>query len=110
MKKEKYIPALKFHWLTNMYDWLVGALLPEKKFKQYLITNASIKEGYVVLDFGTGTATLSIMAYQQYPKAEYHGLDIDEKVLSIAKNKNSKVAVQIILTKIPGRAVAIFRQ
>ena len=29
----EYIPALKFHWLTNIYDWLIGNFMPEKQFK-----------------------------------------------------------------------------
>lgn len=82
-----YIPALKFHWLTNIYDWLIGNFMPEKKFKSQLIANATIYETWKVLDFGIGTATLSIMAWQTQPNADYTGIDIDEKILQLAKQK-----------------------
>lgn len=40
---QKYIPALKFHWLTKIYDWLIGTFMPEKAFKAALLHNAEIK-------------------------------------------------------------------
>ena len=72
--------------------------MPEKKFKEAIIENANIENDFVVLDFGVGTATLSIMAAQVNPKAVYKGIDIDEKILVIARRKvdASHVAVELI--------------
>ncbi|MDP1813258.1 MAG: class I SAM-dependent methyltransferase [Leadbetterella sp.] len=94
----KYIPALRFHWLTNIYDWLVSGLMPEKELKNEIIKNANIQDNYTVLDFGIGTATLSIMAYKSNPKAIFKGLDIDDNILKIAKQKikNSNVKIELI--------------
>lgn len=83
----KFIPALKFQWLTPYYDRLISRLMPEKKFKSQLIANATIYENWKILDFGIGTATLSIMAWQTQPDADYTGIDIDEKILQLAKQK-----------------------
>ena len=98
MSNEKYIPALKYNWLTGLYDWLIQTFMPEKKFKEAIIENANIENDFVVLDFGVGTATLSIMAAQVNPKAVYKGIDIDEKILVIARRKvdASHVAVELI--------------
>ncbi len=98
MKNKSYISALRFHWLTNIYDWLVGVLMPEKEFKNALLQNANIQDNYTVLDFGIGTATLSIMAYQFNPKANYKGLDIDSGILKIAKQKieNANAPIELI--------------
>ena len=87
MSNEKYIPALKYNWLTGIYDWLIRTFMPEKKFKGAVIENANIQNGYAVLDFGVGTATLSIMASQANPNAVYKGIDIDEKILRIVSSK-----------------------
>lgn len=102
MKNKSYIPALRFHWLTNIYDWLVGVLMPEKEFKNALLQNANIQDNYTVLDFGIGTATLSIMAYQFNPKANYKGLDIDRGIIKIAKQKIENANATIELLKYDG--------
>ncbi|MBX2943186.1 MAG: hypothetical protein KF860_12650 [Cyclobacteriaceae bacterium] len=60
MNTESYIPALKFDWLTKLYDPVVGALMPEKQFKSALIEQASLEPGSRVLDFGCGSLTLSL--------------------------------------------------
>lgn len=102
MKNESYIPALRFHWLNNIYDFLIGVLMPEKEFKNALIDNASIQDNHTVLDFGIGTATLSIMAYKSNPKAIYTGLDIDSGMLKIAKQKIENANATIELIKYDG--------
>ena len=70
MTKPNYIRALRFDWLTDYYDWLASNFLHEKKFKTQLLLQANIESGYQILDFGTGTATLSIMAKRMYPNIE----------------------------------------
>ncbi|MBK9958913.1 MAG: hypothetical protein IPP11_10030 [Chitinophagaceae bacterium] len=62
MAEVKFISALRFKWLTPAYDFLIGATMPEQKIKQSLIDIAYLTDGATVLDFGCGTATLTIMA------------------------------------------------
>ncbi|MHB1105073.1 MAG: class I SAM-dependent methyltransferase [Lutibacter sp.] len=102
MSNSNYIPALRFHWLTNIYDFSVSVLMPEKEFKNALIHNANIQDDYTVLDFGIGTATLSIMAYKFNSKAVYKGLDIDSNILKIAKQKIENAMATIELIKYDG--------
>jgi len=84
---KNYIPALKYDWLTRIYDPVLQLTMPERKFKSALINQMKIQHGDKVLDFGCGSLTLSIMAAQKHTDAEFHGVDIDEKILSIAKKK-----------------------
>jgi ubiquinone/menaquinone biosynthesis C-methylase UbiE len=102
MKKQEFIPALRFHWLTNIYDWLISRFMPEKKIKQSIINNSNIESKFNVLDFGIGTATLSIMAYKTNPNASFIGLDIDNKILKLAKDKIEKENAKIDLKKYNG--------
>lgn len=97
MPKIKYIPALRFHCLTDYYDWLIHYFLPEKKFKQSLLTQTNIKEGQKILDFGVGTATLSIMAKKLNPQTEITGIDIDPRILALANEKTKKELVDVHL-------------
>lgn len=50
-----------------------------------------IEQGHRVLDFGCGSLTLSIMAAQLYPEAEFYGIDIDEKILALASRKMASI-------------------
>jgi SAM-dependent methyltransferase len=87
MNNTAYIPALRFGWLTRIYDPLIQWTMPEKQFKQDLIIEAGIETEFHVLDFGCGTATLSMMTKSKYPSAFVTGVDVDAKVLAIAKRK-----------------------
>jgi len=92
MNNTNYIPALRYNWLTKFYDSLLSITFPENKIKQALIKQCSLSGSESVLDFGVGTATLSIMIKQQFPSISIIGIDVDSKILEIAKNKvNEKI-------------------
>lgn len=94
---EKYVPALNFDWLTPFYDGFIKWFMPEAKFKNHLIEQAGIQEGYRVLDLGCGTATLTLMTKQAHPDAEVMGLDGDAKILKIARKKVAAAGFDIPL-------------
>ncbi len=87
MSDTNYIPALRYNWLTKFYDRLLDVTFPERKIKQALIDECAFRDNENVLDFGVGTATLSIMIKQQFPSISITGIDVDSKILEIAKNK-----------------------
>jgi len=87
MSNTTYIPALRFSWLTKIYDPLIQWTMPEKQFKQDLIKEAGIETEFHVLDFGCGTATLSMMTKSKHPSAFVTGVDVDAAVLAIAQRK-----------------------
>lgn len=102
MNKPNYIPALRFNWLTKYYDWLIHSFLPETRFKTELLRQAEIINSYSILDFGTGTATLAIMAKQMFPETEITGLDIDPIILTIASEKIAQKNIDIDLVLYDG--------
>ena len=65
-----------------------------EKFIQQI--NPSVSEN--ILDFGTGTAEIAILLKQAAPQANITAIDIDPKVLEIAKRKitSKNVVVKII--------------
>lgn len=97
MKKsnDRYVPALGRKWLTLLYDPVLALTAREHRFKELLIRQASIKDGDHVLDLGCGTGTLTIWAKGAVPGARVVGIDGDEKVLSIGKEKARKTGVDI---------------
>ena len=98
MRNKSYIPALKFHWLTRFYDPLVDRSGSVKKLRKALLEQAKIGDNDLILDFGCGTASLTIMAKRRYPKAIFHGLDIDPNVMRIAQKK-AKDSGHLVLLK-----------
>ncbi|MCP9766427.1 methyltransferase domain-containing protein [Lacihabitans sp. LS3-19] len=90
MKPFQYIPALKYHFFTPIYDWFIGLTMPEVKVKTKAIEYLEIKPFEKVLDFGCGTATALILAKNLVPDAEITGFDVDEKIMKIAQNKVDK--------------------
>ncbi|MBS1505956.1 MAG: class I SAM-dependent methyltransferase [Bacteroidetes bacterium] len=99
---KNYIPALKYDWLTKVYDLVLQFTMPERKFKSALIRQMEIKPNDRILDFGCGSLTLSIMAAQRHPQAQFFGVDIDEKIIFIAKEKLSKTGLNIDVQQYDG--------
>ncbi len=84
---EHYIPALRYDWLTALYDPVIRLTTRERTFKERLIRQADIRNDAEVLDLGCGTGTLAIWVKKLYPQARVTGLDGDLKILSIAQRK-----------------------
>ncbi len=83
----RFVPALSFDALTPLYDTLIQLTMRERAFKQRLIERAHLGSGQRVLDLGCGTGTLALLLREQVPSAEVVGLDIDPRILAIARNK-----------------------
>jgi SAM-dependent methyltransferase len=95
MTSGRYIPALRFRWLTPLYDPLLKWVMREETFKRKLVAQANIQPGMKALDLGCGTGTLTIMLKQNAPGANITGLDGDEEVLTIARTKASQAEVDV---------------
>lgn len=90
----KYIPALRFKWLTPLYDPLLKWVMREETFKRKLVQQANIQPQMKVLDLGCGTGTLTLMLKRAHPEAHITGLDGDPQVLDMARNKTRGLDIQ----------------
>jgi ubiquinone/menaquinone biosynthesis C-methylase UbiE len=93
----KFIPALGFNLLTPLYDPVMQLTMRESTFKRRLVEEMRIGQSHRVLDLGCGTATLTILIKRTYPEVEIIGLDIDPKILDIAKSKAKRAGMDIKL-------------
>ncbi len=75
--RAEYIPALKYDWLTPLYDPLLRWTIRESTFKNHLMQQAWIESGHRVLDLGCGTATLTLLIKRKQSEAEVVELDGD---------------------------------
>jgi len=95
--RSKYIPALRYEWLTGFYDTVMDRMMRETTFKQALVRQARVKKGHRILDLGCGTATLTLLIKQAHPEAQVTGLDGDPKALEIARGKVARSGLTIPL-------------
>jgi len=92
-----FVPALGFDWLTPLYDPLIQLTLREREVKQRLLEQARIAPGATVVDLGCGTGTLALLIKAAQPTARVIGVDIDAKILDIARAKIARAGVEIEL-------------
>jgi len=95
MTESRYVPALRFHWLTPAYDAIIRSTTRERRFKSALIEQARFAPGQEVLDLACGTGTLAIWIKQRHPGASVRGLDGDSNILGIARRKANKAQVDV---------------
>jgi ubiquinone/menaquinone biosynthesis C-methylase UbiE len=91
---ERFIPALGRDWLTPLYD-LVAPLVRERRFKTRLVELANIAPGHDVLDIGCGTGTLALLVQARQPAARVVGIDIDPRIVTIARRKIARAGASI---------------
>lgn len=93
--ERKFIPALRYHFLTRFFDLIVQFTMPERAFKGQLIQVAGIKDNFRILDLGSGTGTLLILLKKKHPLAEVIGIDVDPEVIKLAEQKIKHVGLEI---------------
>ena len=86
-----YVPAFGLHRLTPYYDSFAKLVNP---LRRRLLQQASIQPGQRVLDVGCGTGLLTRLVKQSVPDAQVTGLDGDEEVLKIARDKSRGTNIQ----------------
>ncbi|SER59171.1 Ubiquinone/menaquinone biosynthesis C-methylase UbiE [Nitrosomonas sp. Nm51] len=84
---KKFVPALGFHRLTPLYDWVAGCAGYGLRRWYTLTMQAQLANEQRVLDLGSGTGSLAILIKQHFPGIEISALDCDPKILSLASRK-----------------------
>lgn len=94
-----FVPALGHDLLTPLYDTVIALTLNERAIKQQLIDQAGITPGMTVVDLGCGTGTLALMVKRTQPAAHVIGVDVDERILGIARAKIAAAGVDVELRR-----------
>jgi ubiquinone/menaquinone biosynthesis C-methylase UbiE len=95
MSDSSFIPALRFHRLTPLFDAVVAVTVRDGAIKQRVLAHAALRPGERVLDVGCGTGTLALAAVRAEPGIEITGLDADPAILERARHKATAAGVDI---------------
>jgi len=92
---QAYIPALRFRFLTPLYDVIVRLTTREATVKQALVEAACRTAPSTVVDVGCGSGTLAVAIKRRCPNARVIGIDLDEQMLGYARAKSEKSDLSI---------------
>jgi ubiquinone/menaquinone biosynthesis C-methylase UbiE len=90
-----FIPALGFHRLTPLFDYVAAVAARDRAIKRRVLSHAAIAEGERVLDIGCGTGTLAVAAARAASGVSVTGLDADPSILAKARNRASAANLAI---------------
>jgi SAM-dependent methyltransferase len=90
-----YIPALRFHFATGLYDPVVRWTTREAAFKAALVAGLAPRDGERILDLGCGTGTLAIAISRAAPGAAVVGIDADDSTLARARAKQARSGTSV---------------
>ena len=90
-----YIPALRFHFATGLYDPVVRWTTREAAFKSALVAGLAPRDGERILDLGCGTGTLAIAISRAAPGAAVSGFDADDAALDQARAKQARSGTSV---------------
>jgi ubiquinone/menaquinone biosynthesis C-methylase UbiE len=93
----EFIPALRFHRLTPLFDLVAAATVRDGAMKRRVLGHAALRSGEDVLDVGCGTGTLAVEAARAAPGVRVTGLDADPSILARARTRAAGAGLEIRL-------------
>lgn len=92
-----YIPPLRLHSLTPVYDAVVRWTSAENRFRSAVVSALAGHATQRILDIGCGTGSLAVMLKEAFPGAQVVGVDADEAALRIAAVKCAQHRADVTL-------------
>lgn len=85
-----FVPAAGHRWLLPLYDPFVALFSRERKWRGATLDALDLKAGDTLVDVGSGTGTLAIMAKARVPNAKVIGVDPDPDAVAQSKRKAAR--------------------
>jgi len=94
MSTKSFVPAFHLHAFTKLYDPSIQ-LIFGKTF-QRIAKTIPLCAGMSVLDVGCGSGNLMLRLFENHPTISLTGIDIDPRILAIAKKKIASRPINLI--------------
>jgi ubiquinone/menaquinone biosynthesis C-methylase UbiE len=92
----------------RFYDLMLGLLFMgrERRFRERLLSLASLRPGESVLDVGCGTGSLALLAREQVgPGSDVRGIDASAQMIARASAKARRSGVEVDFRQAPAQAL-----
>ncbi len=93
--EERYIPALRFRWLTAFYDPLMERWTAANHIRQCVIEALDLRSGLRLLELGCGPGRLAIEIKRRWPTVAIDAVDGDPEILRVAQRNAAEAGVEI---------------
>ncbi len=95
MFQRRYVPALRFRWLTACYDPVVERWPAMRRLREVVVTALDLSAGLRVLELGCGPGRLAVEIKRRRPDVTIDALDGDPAILQIARRNAAAAGVTI---------------
>ena len=88
-----FIPALRFHWLTALYDPLIRAWSAASRMRASVIDALELRPGMRLLELGCGPGRLAIEIKRASPSVTIDAVDIDASMIARARRNAAELDI-----------------
>ncbi len=96
-RREDFVPALGFHWLTALYDPLIRSWSAAASLRAKVIDSLDLRPGMRLLELGAGPGRLAIEIKRRHPTVAVEAVDIDASMVARAQRNALAAGVDITL-------------
>ena len=90
-----FTPALRFRWLTALYDPLMERWTAARSLRETVIEALDLRPGLRLLELGCGPGRLAIEIKRRWPTVMIDALDRDPDILRVARGNAAAAGVDI---------------
>jgi trans-aconitate methyltransferase len=94
-REANYIPALRFHWLTALYDPMIQRWIAASEIRAAMIEAMALQPGMRILELGSGPGRLAVAIKQRYPDVIVEGMDTDPAMIARSSYNAHAASVEV---------------
>lgn len=95
MTRPRFIPALRFHGLTALYDPLIRLWSAAARMRGAVIDALALEPGMRVLELGAGSGRLAIEIKRRHPRVAIEAIDADVAMVARARRRAAAAGVDV---------------
>ena len=93
--EQRYVPALRFRWLTALYDPLMERWTATGRIREAVLNALELSPGLRLLELGCGPGRLAIEIKRRWPEVTVDAVDGDPAILQVARRNAADAGVEI---------------
>ncbi len=91
-----YTPALRFRFLTRIYDPLIERWMATSRMRAAVIEVLDLRPGMRVMELGCGPGRLAVEIKRRHPDVMLEAADVDPEMIAMARRNADQAGVEIV--------------